>query len=241
MSFLINSNKVMKINEENETLKSVLNDYLKYMTDFDCFSVNTASHGKGFIEVSTHIDDESYNYDVTLEEKLSYAINASNDGSYLIDMSTNYCESIVNIFGDVKIAKASLCDVSDESQWFTAMIPKFEITVPKNTNVEINKILGEELATELVDDFDAQDEIEEDDRIRYIYHIEKWCNFDKVSLIEFTELINNAVEIAKTSGVTLSLVEENNKFITEDCSSYLEFKINNYGRLDFDVYKITEL
>ena len=237
MSFLINSNKVMKINEENETLKSVLNDYIKYMTDFDCFSVNTASHGKGFIEINTHIDDESFNYNDELENKLLAAVKSSDDGSYIVEMSTNYSESNVVCFGSVKAEKVSLNNISDETEWFTAMVPKLEITAPKN----IDKIFGEKFATELVDDFDAQDEIEENNSIKYIYHLEKWCNFDKITLFEFTELFNNAVEIAKESGCSLALVEENNKFITEDCSSYLEFKINDYGKLDFDVYRMTEL
>jgi len=240
MSFLINSNKVMKINEENETLKSVLNDYLKYMTDFDCFSVNTASYGKGFIEASTHIDDESFNYNDKLESKLFDAVKASNDGSYIVEMSTNYSESDVKFCGSVKSEKVHLSDVSDETEWFTAMVPKLSITAPQNTKVEIDKILGEELATELVDDFDAEDEVEENGGIKYIYHMEKWCNFDKISLFEFTKLINNAIEIVKESGCSLSLVEEENKYITEDCSSYLEFKINDYGKLGFDVYKITK-
>ena len=50
----------------------------------------------------------------------------------------------------------------------------------------------------------------------------------------------DAIEIVKESGCSLSLVEEENKYITEDCSSYLEFKINDYGKLGFDVYKITK-
>lgn len=227
----------MKINEGNETLKAVLNDYLKYMTDFDCFSVNTENHGKSFIEVSTHIDDESFNYNNELENKLLDAVKSSNDGSYIVEMSTNYSESNVVCCGSVKAEKVSLYNISDEIEWFTAMVPKLEITVPKNIRVEIDKILGEEL----VDDFDAQDEIEENGNIKYVYHMEKWCSFDKISLFEFTELINNAVETAKESGYSLALVEENNKFITEDCSSYLEFKINDYGKLVFDVYKITKL
>ena len=240
MSFLINSNKVMKINEGNETLKFVLNEYLKYMTDFDCFSVNTASHGKGFIEVSTHIDDESFNYNEELEKKLFDAVKLSNDGSYIVEMSTNYSDSNVTYCGNIKAVKISLINVNDETEWFTAMVPKLGITAPQNTKVEIDKILGKELASELVDDFDAQDEVEENGNIKYIYHMEKWCDFDKVSLIEFTELINIAIEIAKESDCSLSLVEEGNKYITEDCSSYLEFKINDYGKLDFDVYQITE-
>lgn len=183
MSFLINSNKVMKINEENETLKSVFNDYLKYMTDFDCFSVNTVNHGKGFIEVSTHIDDESFNYNENLESKLFDAVKSSNDGSYMIEMSTNYSESDVKYCGSVKAEKVSLNNVSDETEWFTAMVPKLSITVPQNTKVEIDKILGKELAVELVNDFDAEDEIEENSNIKYIYHMEKWCNFDKISLL----------------------------------------------------------
>lgn len=240
MSFLINSNKVMKINEGNETLKSVLNEYLKYMTDFDCFSVNTESRGKGFIEVRTHIDDESFNYNEEFEKKLFDAVKSSNDGSYIVEMSTNYSDSNVTCCGNVKVVKVLLNNVSDETEWFTAMIPKLGITAPQNTKVEIDKILGEELASELVADFDAQDEVEENGGIKYIYHMEKWCNFDKISLIEFTELINIAIEIAKKSGCSLSLIEEENKYITEDCSSYLEFKINDYGKLDFDVYKIAE-
>lgn len=240
MSFLINLNKVMKINEENEALKSILNDYLKYMTDFDCFSVNTVSRGKGFIEVNTHIDDESFNYNEELESKLFDVVKSSNDGSYIVEMSTNYSESDVNCCGSVQAEKVNLNNVSDETEWFTAMIPKLAITAPQNIKVEIDKILGEELASELVDDFDAEDEIEENGGIKYIYHMEKWCNFDKVSLLEFRELINIAIEISKKSGCSLSLVEEGNKYITEDCSSYLEFKINDYGKLGFDVYKITE-
>ena len=230
----------MKINEENETLKSVLNDYLKYMTDFDCFSVNTASHGKGFIEVSTHIDDESFNYNDELESKLFDAVKLSNDGSFIVEMSTNYSESDVKYCGSVKAENASLNNVSDKTEWFTAMVPKLSITAPQNTKVEIDKILGEELTSELVDDFDAEDEIEENGCIKYIYLMEKWCNFDKVSLLEFRELSNIAIEISKESGCSLSLVEEGNKYITEDCSSYLEFKINDYGKIDFDIYKITE-
>lgn len=240
MSFLINSNKVMKINESNEMLKAVLNEYVSYMTDFDCFSVNTSNQGKGFIEVNTHIDDESFNYNNGLESKLFDAVKSSNDGSYIVEMSTNYSESDVKYCGNVKAEKVHLSNVSDETEWFTAMVPKFEITVPKNTKIEIDKILGEELASELVDDFDVQDEIEENGSIKYIYHLERWCNFDKISLLEFRELINIAIEIVKESGCSLSLVEEGNKYITEDCSSYLEFKINDYGKLDFDVYKITK-
>lgn len=240
MSFLINSNKVMKINEENETLKAVLNEYVNYMTDYDCFSVNTANHGKGFIEVSTHIDDESFNYNEKLERKLFDAVKLSNDGSYIVEMSTNYSESDVNYCGDVKATKVSLSHVSNETEWLTAMIPKLAMTAQKNIKVEIDKILGEELASELVDDFDAEDEIEENGSIKYIYHMEKWCNFDKISLFEFTEIINNAIEIAKESNCSLSLVEERNKYITEDCSSYLTFKFNDYGKLDYDVYKITK-
>lgn len=240
MSFLINLNKVMKINEENEALKSILNDYLKYMTDFDCFSVNTVSRGKGFIEVSTHIDDESFNYNEELESKLFDVVKSSNDGSYIVEMSTNYSESDVKYCGSVKAEKVSLNNVSDETEWFTAMVPKLAITAPKNIQVEIDKILGEELTAELVNDFDAEDEMEEYGSIKYIYHMEKWCNFDKISLFEFTELINNAIEIAKESGCLLSLVEEGNKYITDACTSYLEFKINDYGKLGFDVYKIIE-
>lgn len=240
MSFLINSNKVMKINENNEMLKAVLNEYVSYMTDFDCFSVNTANHGKGFIEVSTHLDDESFNYNQELENKLYDAVKSSNDGSYIVEMSTNYSESDVKYCGSVKAEKVHLSNVSDETEWFTAMIPKLVIIAPQNTKVEIDKILGKELAIELVDDFDAEDEIEENGNIKYIYHMEKWCNFDKISLFEFTEIINNAIEIAKESNCSLSLVEERNKYITEDCSSYLTFKFNDYGKLDYDVYKITK-
>lgn len=240
MSFLINSNKVMKINESNEMLKAVLNEYVSYITDFDCFSVNTSNQGKGFIEVNTHIDDESFNYNNGLESKLFDAVKSSNDGSYIVEMSTNYSESDVKYCGSVKAEKVHLSNVSDETEWFTAMVPKFEITVPKNTKIEIDKILGEELASELVDDFDVQDEIEENGSIKYIYHLERWCNFDKISLLEFRELINIAIEIVKESGCSLSLVEEGNKYITEDCSSYLTFKFNDYGKLDFDVYKITK-
>lgn len=230
----------MKINESNEMLKAVLNEYVSYITDFDCFSVNTSNQGKGFIEVNTHIDDESFNYNNGLESKLFDAVKSSNDGSYIVEMSTNYSESDVKYCGSVKAEKVHLSNVSDETEWFTAMVPKFEITVPKNTKIEIDKILGEELASELVDDFDVQDEIEENGSIKYIYHLERWCNFDKISLLEFRELINIAIEIVKESGCSLSLVEEGNKYITEDCSSYLTFKFNDYGKLDFDVYKITK-
>lgn len=241
MSFFINSNKVMKINGENETLKSVLNDYLKYMTDFDCFSVNTASHGKGFIEVSTHLDGEIHggDYDLELEKKLFKEFDLSNDGSYIVEMETGDSGSSVDFGGNVRFKKVNMNDISDETGWYSNQNPKLKLS---GSEVDAEKVFGEELAEKLLFDTDVIDEYEENGIKTAIYHMnDEWREFNKITVLEFAELIEQANENAKKLGVTLSIVEDDtNMMITDDCSSYLKFKINNYGKLDYDVYKITE-
>lgn len=241
MSFLINSNKVMKINEENETLKSVLNDYIKYMTDFGCFSVNTVNHGKGFIEASTHLDGEIHggDYDLELEKKLFKEFDLSNDGSYIVEMGTGDSGSYVDFGGNVRFKKVNMNDIGDETGWYSNQNSKLKLS---GSEVDAEKVFGEELAEKLLFDTDVIDEYEENGIKTAIYHMnDEWREFNKITVFEFAELIEQANENAKKLGVTFSIVEDDtNMMITDDCSSYLKFKINNYGKLDYDVYKITE-
>lgn len=242
MSFLINSNKVMKINEENETLKSVFNDYLKYMMNFDCFSVNTANHGKGFIEVSTHLDEEIHggDYNSELEKKLFEEFDLSSDGSYIVEMETGDSGSSVNFGGSVKLEKVNMNDISDETSWYTNQNIKLKLSGSK---VDAENVVGEELAEELLFDTDAVDEYEGNGIKTAVYHVsDKWREFDKITVSEFAELLEQANEQAKAIGTSISIVKDDtNTLITDDCTSYLELKNNDYGKLGFDVYKITEL
>lgn len=241
MSFLINSNKVMKINEENETLKSVFNDYLKYMIDFDCFSVNTANHGKGFIEVSTHLVDEihSADYAEELEKKLFKEFDLSSDGSYIVEMKTGDSGSFVDFSGSVKFEKVNMNDISDEIGWYTDQNAKLKLS---GSEIKVENAFGEELVEELLFDTDVVDEYEKNGIKTAVYHVsDKWREFDKITVSEFAELVEQANEKAKAIGTSISIVKDNtNILITDDCTSYLELKINDYGKLGFDVYKIIE-
>ena len=237
MSYLISSNKFMKINKENKALKAVLNDYLKYMTDFDSFSLDTADYGNKYLEVHTQIAEESYNYNKELENKLFEAIEASNCGSFLVEMSTSYCDSNVNYCGNVNFVKSDLDDIDDETKWYTDIVPKIQIAAPKEKEINVADYFSKDLSI-LFDYEDLIDELEENGIKYYIYHAqEDWRTLDKKTVADLANLMKLANEKANKIGATVTLVD-NNKFITEDCSSYLKITADENGNLITKVSKL---
>lgn len=236
MSFTIISNKSMRINKENKALKSVFDNYLKYMNEFDCFSVDTGSNNSKFLEVKMHIDDENFNYNNELEKKLFDAIKASNDGSYIVEMSTAYDETKVNCCGDAQFDKVSFNDISDATEWFTGVVPK--IIVSSARSIEAEELFGEELS-ELFDYDDIVDEYEKNEQKCTVYHLtDDWCNLNKISVFELSQLVSKANTKAKAAGVSISLADDCKLFITDDCSSYFEIDIDENGEL---ITKISKL
>lgn len=236
MSFTIISHKSMKINKENEALKSTLDNYLKYMNEFDCFSVNTGSDNSKYLEIITKVYDEDYNYNEELESKLFKEIENSNDGSYIVEMSTTYDETKVNCCGDVQFDKVSFNDISDAIEWFTGVVPK--IIVSSARSIEAEELFGEELS-ELFDYDDIVDEYEKNEQKCTVYHLtDDWCNLNKISVFELSQFVSKANTKAKAAGVSISLADDCKLFITDDCSSYLEIDIDENGEL---ITKISKL
>ena len=237
MSYLISSNKFMKINKENKALKAVLNDYLKYMTDFDSFSLDTADYGNKYLEVHTQIAEESYNYNEDLEKELFDAIEASNDGSFLVEMLATDYDSNVNYCGNVDFVKSDLDNIDDETEWYTDIVPKIQVAAPKETNISVNEFFGEELL-KLFDYEDLIDEVEKNGIKYYIYHAqEDWRTLDRKTVADLANLVKLANEKANKIGAMVTLGDDN-KFITEDCSSYLEIASDENGSLVIKVSKL---
>lgn len=239
MSYLINSNMLIKINKENEELRTAVNAYLEDIRDFDDYNAKVIGSDNQCLYINAGFYDEVHDEKFDSEDKLFDAVEKCNDGSFVVNMSATDCYgSFIKHFGNVKFVKVKFDDITSELNWIKETRPQFTLKTQKDSADEISKMFAKELS-KIFDNADVFDQYEEDDNIVFVYDVDNWRSFSKTTISDFENRVKQIYDFAQSKNLNVS-ADFNELLISEDCSSYIEMFIDDNGHVNTSVYMISE-
>ena len=240
MSYLMNANMLIKLNKENEELKTAVNTYLEDIRGFEDYNAKVIGSNEQYMYINAGFYDDVNSSFFDVDENLFDLVDKYNDGSFVVTMNITDCNGAeIRYAGNVEFTKVGFDDITTELNWFTEIHPKFELKTRNDSTVlEIVQMFSEKLSN-LFGNYALSDSRKEDNDVVFIFDTADWRNFSKITFSNFENRVKQLYDFAKSKNLNVS-VDFNEILVSEDCSSYIEMSVDDKGNVTPTVYKISE-
>ncbi len=240
MSYLMNSNMLIKLNKENKELQTAVNTYLEDIRGFEDYNAKVIGSNEQYMYINAGFYDDVNSSFFDVDENLFDLVDKYNDGSFVVTMNITDCnDAEIRYAGNVEFTKVGFDDITTELNWFTEIRPKFELKTRNDSTVlEIVQMFAQKLS-KMLGNTNLCDDYKEDKDVVFVFDTDDWHNFNKNTFSDFENRVKQLYDFAESKNLNVS-VNFNEILVSEDCSSYIEMYIDDEGNVMPVVYKISE-
>ena len=136
MSYLMNSNMLIKLNKENKELQTAVNTYLEDIRGFEDYNAKVIGSNEQYMYINAGFYDDVNSSFFDVDENLFDLVDKYNDGSFVVTMNITDCnDAEIRYAGNVEFTKVGFDDITTELNWFTEIRPKFELKTRNDSTV----------------------------------------------------------------------------------------------------------
>lgn len=91
MSYLMNSNMLIKLNKENKELQTAVNTYLEDIRGFEDYNAKVIGSNEQYMYINAGFYDDVNSSFFDVDENLFDLVDKYNDGSFVVTMNITDC------------------------------------------------------------------------------------------------------------------------------------------------------